>query len=87
LGRGLFYGGFDHGCFSDLFYVCVPGEAADITTAPAEAEDEGHQKPRPLQSTKYISLEPFLLHDTTVVYTLEIFMYLYHALVGLHTHR
>lgn len=39
-------------CFSDLFNVCVPGEAADITTAPAEAEDEGHQKPRPLQSTK-----------------------------------
>lgn len=38
--------------FSDLFYVCVPGEAADITTAAAEAEDERHQKPRPLQSTK-----------------------------------
>lgn len=38
--------------FSDLFHVCVPGEAADVTTAPAEAEDEGHQKPRPLQSTK-----------------------------------
>ncbi len=35
-----------------IFHVCVPGEAADVTTAPAEAEDEGHQKPRPLQSTK-----------------------------------
>lgn len=39
-------------CLSDIFNVCVLGEAADITTAPAEAEDEGHQKPRPLQSPK-----------------------------------
>lgn len=39
-------------CLSDLFHVCVLGEAADITAAPSEAEDEGHQKPRPLQSTK-----------------------------------
>ncbi len=39
-------------CFADLFYVCVSGEAADITTAPAKAENEGHQKPRPLQSAK-----------------------------------
>lgn len=39
-------------CFSDLLNVCVPGEAADVTAAAAEAEDEGHQEPRPLQSTK-----------------------------------
>lgn len=37
---------------SDLFYVCLSGEAAHITAAAAETEDEGHQKPRPLQSTK-----------------------------------
>lgn len=39
-------------CLADLFHVCVLGEAADVTTAPAEATDEGHQKPWPLQSTK-----------------------------------
>lgn len=39
-------------CLPDLFYVCLLGEATDITTAPAEAKDEGHQKPWPLQSTK-----------------------------------
>lgn len=38
--------------FSDLFHVCVPGETADIAAAAAEAEDEGHQKPRSLQSPK-----------------------------------
>lgn len=43
---------WDPGCLADLFHVCVLGETADVTAAPAEATDEGHQKPRPLQSTK-----------------------------------
>lgn len=38
--------------FSDLLDVSVPGEAADVAAAAAEAEDEGYQEPRPLQSTE-----------------------------------
>lgn len=53
---------FDSCCFtlsmshavfvSDLLHVCVLGEAADVSPAPAKTEDEGHQEPRPLQSTE-----------------------------------
>lgn len=37
---------------SDLFHVCLPGEAADVPAPPAEAEDEGDPKPGPLQSAQ-----------------------------------
>lgn len=37
---------------SDLFPVGLPGEAAHVAAAAAEAEDEGHPKPGPLQSAE-----------------------------------
>lgn len=39
-------------CLSDLLPVRLPGEAADVPSPPAEAEDEGHPKPRSLQSAE-----------------------------------